>query len=203
MAGLTAWLTQHKEWIQIAVGVVAFVESLAIAGLIVPGVAILFAVCLAGGNLHLALEPLLIAAVIGAVLGDGISFWLGHHYKDRIRALSIWQKHPDWLPKGEAFFTTYGPLSLVAGRFVGPLRPIVPMVAGMLNMNPRHYIVINGLSALAWAPLYVVPGYYVGRYAETLEIPWQYWALGGGILLALWAIWLLYKKKSNNHVDIQ
>ncbi|MCW8886748.1 MAG: hypothetical protein OQK12_16095, partial [Motiliproteus sp.] len=56
--------------------------------------------------------------------------------------------------------------SVVIGRFVGPVRPVVPFVAGMLSMKPALFVSINLISALAWAPVYILPGYLLGETAE-------------------------------------
>ncbi|MEW6025314.1 MAG: phosphatase PAP2 family protein [Pseudomonadota bacterium] len=131
-------------------------------GLVVPGAAVMVA---AGALVALgALEfwPTLLAAVTGAIAGDGISYWLGHHYRDRLRSVWPFRRHPEWLSRGENFFHRHGAMSVLFGRFVGPARPIVPVVAGMLGMRPTHFFALNVLSALAWAPAYLLPGMAFG-----------------------------------------
>ena len=49
---LTQWLSQHQEWILIAIAAMAFLESLAVVGIVVPGVALLFAAGTAAGSAH-------------------------------------------------------------------------------------------------------------------------------------------------------
>ncbi|WP_375199152.1 bifunctional DedA family/phosphatase PAP2 family protein [Cupriavidus metallidurans] len=132
------------------------------AGLVVPGAAVMVA---AGALVALgALEfwPTLLAAVAGAIAGDGISYWLGHHYRDRLRSVWPFRSHAQWLSQGENFFQRHGAMSVLFGRFVGPVRPIVPVVAGMLGMPPAHFYVVNVLSAVAWAPAYLLPGMAFG-----------------------------------------
>lgn len=194
-AELTAWLAAHEQWILISVAVMAFLESLAIVGIIVPGVALLFATAAAAGSVHLPLFDILAAGFIGAVLGDGISFFLGRHYHHVIRKLPPFSSHPEWITKGERFFERYGLVSVVIGRFVGPIRPVMPLIAGMLEMKPSSFLSINAISALGWAPLYILPGYLVGSAAESSSFNHQHIifmiaAILGGWLIAQAIAWM-------------
>jgi undecaprenyl-diphosphatase len=66
------------------------------------------------------------------------------------------------LRNGEAFFYRHGGKSVLFGRFVGPVRPVIPVVAGMLGMGPAHFAVLNVLSAIGWALVYILPGVFFG-----------------------------------------
>ena len=159
---LLDWLTQHPDWVAAAIVLIAFLESLAIAGVVIPGVLLLFGTCAIAGNGFLQLWPTLACAFTGAVLGDGISFFLGKHFKENIKGLWPFRNYPEWITNGEAFFDRHGGKSIIIGRFVGPIRPVMPLVAGMLDMSSLRFISINIFSALGWAPVYVLPGYLFG-----------------------------------------
>ncbi|MFZ0487486.1 MAG: DedA family protein, partial [Arenicellales bacterium] len=109
--------------------IVALSESLAVVGLVVPGATIMLAAgaLIALGAMSFWTTTLL--AVAGAIAGDGISFWIGRRYRDRLRGVWPFHRHPDWLSRGEAFFERHGGKSVVFGRFVGPVRAFVPIVA--------------------------------------------------------------------------
>ncbi|MCG8670156.1 MAG: bifunctional DedA family/phosphatase PAP2 family protein [Pseudomonadales bacterium] len=186
MAELTAWLAAHEQWILVSIAAMAFLESLAIVGIVVPGVAFLFAIAVAAGTVHLPLTSVLIAGFIGAVLGDGISFFLGRHYHHVIRKLPPFSTHPEWITKGELFFERYGLISVVIGRFVGPIRPVMPLIAGMLEMRPSRFLSINAVSAIGWAPMYLLPGYLVGSAAESTTLSQQHFVFIIGALLGGW-----------------
>jgi undecaprenyl-diphosphatase len=66
------------------------------------------------------------------------------------------------LRNGEAFFYRHGGKSVLFGRFVGPVRPVIPVVAGMLDMGPAHFAVVNVLSAIVWGLVYILPGVFFG-----------------------------------------
>ncbi len=161
-AALELWLNAHAELIIVVIALTSFVESLALVGIVVPGIALLFAAGSAAGSTEIPLLWVLSAAFLGSVAGDGLSFLLGYHYHEWIRRVPPFKTHPQWISRGEDFFHKYGMMGIVLGRFVGPLRPVMPLVAGALQMRPVYFFTINILSALAWAPFYLMPGYLVG-----------------------------------------
>lgn len=182
---LIAWLTSHARWVGPAIFLVAMLESLAIAGLIVPGVALLFAAAAIAGSAQTEVYAVLAWGFAGAVCGDMASFALGRIFHQDIRRLSLFRKHPQWIDGGEAFFQRYGVMSILIGRFVGPIRPVIPLVAGMFDMPTARFVAINLFSALLWAPVYVLPGYLAGN-ALKWPVPEFFWtqtlSLVGGLL---------------------
>ncbi len=159
---LLDWIALHPLWAGIVIFIVAMVESLAVIGMLVPGAAMMigFGALISTGTLEF--WPTCGWAVAGAIAGDGLSFMLGHHYQNRLPQLWPFRKYPHSLEKGVRFFQHYGGKSVVIGRFVGPTRAIIPMVAGMMGMPASRFFIANVLSALAWAPLYLLPGMVLG-----------------------------------------
>lgn len=159
---LLAFITHHPGLAYGLIFLISLSESLALVGLLVPGTVIMFGIgaIVATGSLNLL--PVLLLAMIGAVAGDGISFWLGYHYKERLVKIWPFSRYPGMLTKGEAFFHRHGGKSILFGRFVGPIRPVIPVVAGMLGMRPVRFSVINVLSAVGWALVYILPGVFFG-----------------------------------------
>lgn len=183
-------LPNLPDWALLSlIGLISLTESLAFVGLVMPGVALLFALAFAAGSGSLGLLPCLLTAFVGAVLGDGFSFWLGRHSAPRIRALGWVSRHPGWLQQGETFFHRWGAPSILIGRFVGPLRPIIPFVAGSCRMPPVRFLLLNLFSALGWAPLYLLPGYLAGRGLNHLPdhlLPLLWVAAGFCFVLLCW-----------------
>ena len=202
MTELTQWFGEHQQWIMLAIALLAFFESLALVGIIIPGVALLFATAVAAGSASINIWGVLIAGFLGAILGDGLSFLLGRYSHEKITQLPPFNKHPEWITKGEVFFQKYGIASIIIGRFIGPIRPVMPLVAGMLEMPAIRFYSINILSALAWSPFYLLPGYFIGAAAETQQfVHQQHFFLLAGILFIPWvtsACLTLYQKKLHN-----
>ncbi|MCP4698181.1 MAG: hypothetical protein GY862_15205 [Gammaproteobacteria bacterium] len=156
------WLELHPAWAGLAVFLISLGESLIVVGLFIPGVAAMFALgaLVAAGAMDL--WSTIAWAVAGAIAGDGISFWVGHHYREHLRVMWPFRRHPEWLARAEKFFHRHDNKSIIFGRFAGPVRPIIPAVAGMLGMPPVRFYVVNVISALLWAPAYLFPGVVLG-----------------------------------------
>jgi membrane protein DedA with SNARE-associated domain len=164
---LQQWLEHHPSWVAAAIALISFAECFAILGIAVPGVALLAGAAFVAGSGALGLPACLLAAFAGAVAGDGVSFLLGRLYHQDIKRAWPFRTHPHWIANGESFFVRHGAKSIAIGRFVGPIRPVIPLVAGILDMRTRTFFLINAGSALAWAPAYILPGYFLGAAIET------------------------------------
>lgn len=163
---LLEWITQHAYYAGVAVFLVALAESLVLVGLFIPGTVIMFGIGALVSTGAMDLWVTLVWATTGAIAGDGISYWLGHHYREQLRFLWPFSRHPQLLARGETYFRRHGDKSIFLGRFIGPIRPIIPAVAGMLGMSPRRFYFVNILSALVWAPAHIVPGMLFGASLE-------------------------------------
>ncbi len=185
------WIGQHPTWSGIAVFLISLSESLAIVGLVVPGVVMMTAI---GGMIGAGILPAWETmgwAILGAIAGDGISYWLGFHYHAHLRDFWPFSRYPQLLARGENFFKHHGGKSIILGRFIGPVRPMIPVIAGMMDMPPRKFLFFNIASAIVWAPLYSLPGILIGVSLGTLS-PHVASRVGLFILLILLALWILY-----------
>ncbi|MCJ7816094.1 MAG: DedA family protein, partial [Xanthomonadales bacterium] len=131
---LLSWLNAHPGWGVSIVFLVSFLESLVLIGILLPGIVILFGVGTLIGLGLLEMIPVWAAASVGAFLGDFLSFYLGHHFRDHLLEIWPFSRYPTLMERGTRFFHAHGAKSVVAGRFIGPLRPIIPSVAGMMGM---------------------------------------------------------------------
>jgi len=106
----------------------------------------------------LSVWPLLIGGILGAVLGDAISFWIGRKFGHYLEKHWYFVRNPDFLPRGYRFFERYGTASVFVGRFFGPVRAAIPLVAGIMEMPWRLFWIANVGSALIWAPALLLLG---------------------------------------------
>lgn len=165
---LLTWLSLHPHWGGLATFVIAFAESLAIVGLLIPGSVLMAAIgALIGAN-YLPLTDTILCAVAGALVGDVLSFWLGYHFQGGMREIWPLRSFPGLLKKGENFFQKHGGKSVFLGRFAGPIRPVVPLIAGMLSMSPIRFFIASALSAILWAPMYMLPGILIATASQAL-----------------------------------
>ncbi|WGS53695.1 VTT domain-containing protein [Paraburkholderia sp. D15] len=155
-------LAGHPAWMLAVVFLAAFLEAVAVIGTFIPGSTAMFLAGALTGTGSLSLPWVFVWAIVGAIAGDGMSFWLGGRYKEHIVQMWPFCRHPEVLEAGQRFFRKHGAKSVVLARFIGPLRAIVPVVAGMMGMSPLRFYAMNVLSALLWAPAHILPGVVFG-----------------------------------------
>lgn len=154
---------EHNAAVAIVVTLLAAAsESLVVIGAFIPGTALILALGAAAGLGYLPLWPLVIAAIIGAIVGDGLSYWIGHSQRHRITSVWPFSSRPEILQIGEAFFAKYGWTGIAIARFLPGVRAIVPVVAGTSGMRPLPFYAANIGSAVVWAPAHLVPAAFAG-----------------------------------------
>jgi membrane protein DedA with SNARE-associated domain len=148
--------------------VTAFGESFPLVGLVFPGTTVLMAAgtLLSAGTLPYV--PILIAAALGAILGDSVSYWLGRKFGGSIARVWPFTRQPYLLSTGILFFQRHGGKSVFIGRFFGPIRAVVPLAAGIMQMPRGRFWFANVSSALVWAPMLLLAGDLVGEVGDRM-----------------------------------
>jgi len=181
---LIDWLTQHPQWLGLILLSAACVECLALVGLLVPGTFLLFTLAMLAGSGVLGLGETLLLGFVGGLIGDLLSYGVGRRYHQNIRTLRGLRSHPEWLARAEAYVGRYGVASLLVGRFIGPLRPMLPMTAGMLDMPFGRFLLVSVVASAGWAMAYLLPGWATGA-AVRLPLPEGFWSEAGIVLAVL------------------
>jgi membrane protein DedA with SNARE-associated domain len=77
----------------------------------------------------------------------------------------VWplSRHPDFIPRGEAFMKKWGVPGIFIGRFFGPLRASVPLIAGIFEMPFWRFQVANFSSAFVWAAVLLTIGDVISK----------------------------------------
>ena len=163
---LFAWMTAHPGWMGVVIFLSAAAESLTIVGVIIPGALVMFTLGAFIGLGHVDFWSAYAWSALGAVVGDAVSFWIGRAFHQRIRRVWPFAKHPEMLARSEDFFRKHGGKGVLFGRFFGPVRGTIPTVAGMMDMTWRNFMVANVVSAVLWAPAYLIPGMAFGASAS-------------------------------------
>lgn len=207
---LTIWLHANPRMALFFTFLISCAESLAIIGSIVPGSLTMTAIGILAGSGIMRIDLTLIAATFGAVAGDGISYALGYIYSNRLIKIWPFNKYPGLINYGKEFFLKHGGKSVIIGRFIGPLRSIIPVIAGIMNMPKFLFLFTNLISAIGWSILYIIPGYLIGTASNQLSTDGAR-KLFGLIILSILAIWIASKVIQkilktinnwyNNHLD--
>lgn len=172
-----------------AVFLIAFFEALVGIGLIMPGsVLTVFSGWLSFHG-KAPIEAVMVAAAGGALVGDLLSYWLGARFGIHLWNWRLLKKRQQLLNMAEVFFLEHGGKGVFFGRFLGPIRGLVPFVAGASQMRPLSFFLYSLISGFLWGISYPGVGFLGGtswQRAETLT-----GRLGLLIGLALFASLLL------------
>ena len=157
-AQLVDFVKAHQVWAAPIVFALCFAESLAFISLLIPAWAALVAIgtLIAAGGLNF--WPIWVAGAVGAACGDWLSYWIGLKLENRVYHIWPLSKNPDLIPMGENFVKKWGVLAIVIGRFSGPLRASVPLVAGVFAMPYWRFQIANFASAFLWAAVLLTLG---------------------------------------------
>ena len=180
---------QAKSYMRILfVFLVAFTESLPLIGTIIPGSITMSIIGLLAGRGIISLNTTLFLASFGALIGDTIGFFIGKYYNEHLRLIWPFRKHPTWLTLGKAFFRKHGGKSILIGRFVGPIRSSVPLIAGLLKMSWVRFFGAAVPSAILWAMAYLLPGVLIGVMSLQLphHVTTEFILIGLGIIVLFW-----------------
>jgi len=163
-----ACVREHAAWAPAIVFALAFGESLAFISLLIPAWGALVAIGALIGPGGVSFWPVWIAAALGAALGDWLSYWIGLKLEYTVAHHWPLSRHPDLIPRGEAFVKKWGAFGIFIGRFFGPLRASVPLVAGIFEMPYWRFQLANFSSAFVWAAVLLTIGDIVGAAVKWL-----------------------------------
>ncbi|HEV7756084.1 MAG TPA: DedA family protein [Mycobacteriales bacterium] len=161
-------------------------EASSLLGVVLPGEVTVLLGGVVAYEGRLSLAAVVAAAAGGAVIGDNLGFLIGRRY-----GVSLTARVPRWLlkPRDVARATSMvrrlGGAAVVVGRFISPLRTLVPGLAGMGGMGYRTFAVYNLTGGLLWAAAVAILGYLAGAGYRVVE---QRLGLGSEVLLGLVAI---------------
>lgn len=202
---LISYVATHPWQAYLTLFLAALLEAVPVLGAVVPGSTIIMALgaMVPGGQLKL--QWVLLSAAVGALLGDGSAYWVGHRRKQDILCTWPLTRHPRVVEESEAFFCRFGTWAVFFARFVPGVRAFVPLTAGALGMSPGRFFAINVPAVLVWAPVHVLPGAaavsllhtYAGfpHHGHVGKHIWIIAVVAGATILAL-AIRIIRRRRS-------
>lgn len=201
-----AWISAHPYGAGALIFLVAFCDALAVVGIVVPALPLLFAVGALVGLGHVDGPYAVGCAAVGAFAGDALSYWIGHRWGPTMRGHWPFRRYPQFLDRGETLFRRHGSKSILIARFVGAVRPFVPAIAGMLQLPLKRYVPASAFAAVLWAAAFLAPGWIFGASYDAVAAVADRLALALGALLAalalMWAIvlytWRWFAGHANN-----
>ncbi len=182
---LIGFVSDHAGWAYATAFLAALLEAVPVLGSFVPGSTVIVAISALVPLGQLSLGIILFSAILGAVIGDGGAYWLGHRFKRHILELWPLSAYPAVIAQSEEFFRRHGTLAVLFARFVAPIRAFVPITAGALGMAPVRFFTVNIPAIALWAVLHVVSsavaGSAVAQWGERIGP----YVLGGASVIAV------------------
>jgi membrane protein DedA with SNARE-associated domain/membrane-associated phospholipid phosphatase len=169
MQDVLGFIGGHLGAALLLVAIVAFAESLAIVGTVVPAALVMFTAGVLIGRGSLDLWTTLAVAILGAALGDALSYELGRRQQARVRSWPLYQRHGAAIERGERLLRRHAGTSVVLARFTGAVRAFVPLLAGFAQMPRVKFYAVDIVSALLWAPAHILPGVLFGTSLALAE----------------------------------
>jgi len=167
----------------------ALLETTIGIGLILPGSTLILFLGALSGRGYFDFGDLLWFAVLGAVLGDNVNYFLGKRYGARWMKNGVWFLKPEHLEKGRIFFDAHGAKSVFLGRFIPSVKEIVPFFAGWVRMRHRTFFIWNVLGAIGWGFEWVGAGYV---FSQSLKLAQTWLSRAGFFLTGLVALFIIF-----------
>lgn len=183
-------IAQLGLWAYVLLFAFSFAESIAVVGILVPGATfvVIFGFLVAQGLYNF--ENAVVFATIGAILGDVLSFVLGRRGVDPANRFPKLFSQAT-VDRAETFMHKYGVAGVFLGRFIGPLRPFIPFVAGALKMPWRRFMIMNVLSAILWAASYLAVGFFFGQFWSSIHRGLRWVGVGILVIIIFYIVWQL------------
>ena len=205
MDGLVEHILHLPTWLALLiVFALPALEASTFLGFIFPGEI----ACLLGGVLafesKLSLGYVIAAAILGAVLGDSVGYYVGARFGDLLLSkLPSRFVKPEHVERTKELIRRFGGRAVFVGRFTAALRALVPGFAGVSQMRYRTFLLWNFVGGALWASAVVVAGYLAGnawkQVNSTISIV-SYCILGVVVvgLIALWFVRRRHRRAGQN-----
>lgn len=155
-------ITANMALIGPIVFALGFAESIVFLSFFVPSTILFLGI---GGIHHAAggtFWEVWLWGAAGAFCGDILSYAAGRFFKDDIAGVWPFSAKPEWYLMARNFESRWGFLGVIGSKFLGMMRPFVPVVAGAMKMPWPVFATASALSALLWAGVFLSPGYGLG-----------------------------------------
>lgn len=180
----------------IGVILIIFAESGLFFGFFFPGDSLLFTAGFLASQGYLPIYILVIGVFLASVLGDNVGYWFGKKTGPKlfIKEDSIFFKKV-YIQKANLFYEEHGKKTIIIARFIPIVRTFVPIIAGMANMNYKHFVTYNILGGALWSIGLTLFGYFLGKTIPGVDKYLLPIILGIIIISFLPTVGHLFKKK--------
>jgi membrane protein DedA with SNARE-associated domain/membrane-associated phospholipid phosphatase len=205
IAGIAEWILSLSGGLALAIVFLGpALEASVFLGIVFPGeIAVILGGVLAY-NGRVGLVSVLVAAVLGAIVGDTVGYWVGREWGEQIlrwigrRLPFLKHRVDDDIERARAFIRKRGGVAVLIGRFAAALRATVPGLAGMSDLHYPTFLAYNAVGGLIWGTSFVLLGYFAGAAWKQAA---SYASRGGLAVLALIVLGLIASRIVRNIRD--
>lgn len=156
---LVAFLRDHQYLADPLVFILGFAEGVPVISLFVPSSALFLAVGSMQGAFGGSFISLWLSATGGAIVGDLVTYGIGRYFKDDAQRVWPISRRPELLTTGRKLIDRWGILAILGGKFLGFMRPFLPITAGVMEMNFVIFCIASVVSSLLWSGVFLAPGF--------------------------------------------
>src|SRR3990167_31783 len=183
------WMHHNPNAALLITFLISFAEAIAILGIIIPGSVTMTFIGLLVGSGVMRFDLTILTIILGTIIGNGATYTVGCKFSERIVHSWPFNRYPHWICYGKNHFIKHGGKSILVGQFLGPARSMIPLIAGIMHMHPRHFYTMTIISAVLWSIVYLSPGALIGAASSKLD-PTVTISIFIMILIVLATIWL-------------
>jgi membrane-associated protein len=163
---LNEWAGWMGAWLYLLLFVIVFCETGLVVTPFLPGDSLLFAVgaICSVENATVSLPIAMAVLIVAAILGDAVNYSLGRYLGPAVfTSANSRFLNPKHIERTHAFYEKYGGKTIFLARFVPIVRTFAPFVAGIGQMDYRHFAVWNVTGAIVWVVSLSLAGYFFGQ----------------------------------------
>jgi membrane-associated protein len=183
---------------------VIFSETGLFVGFFLPGDSLVFISGLLCATkpqlLHTSIVPLVISMSVAAIMGNMVGYWFGRRVGP-----ALFNREDGWLFKKKYvsvthdFYAKHGGKTLVLGRFLPIIRTFAPILAGVIQIGFKRFMLYNILGAGLWISALTFSGYYLGNTFPGISSYIGYIVIGLIIITAI-PVLRTWRKERNVHL---
>ncbi len=176
--------------------IILILEAGLLIGVFLPGDSLLFAAGVFAAQGYFPLWLVMIVCFVGTSIGDQLGYYLGKKYGIKIfTSEKVFFFNQTHLEKTQAFFSKYGPRTIIIARFIPVIRTGIPTFAGVGNMKYRTFFLYNIIGACVWTIIFTTLGYFLARVVGGKVYLLRYITIGIIVASLLWAVFEIVRAK--------
>lgn len=110
---------------------------------------------------------IILLVIIASVLGNIVGYWFGKKTGPLLfERKDTWIFKRKHLIRAKEFYDHYGKATIFLAKFLPIIRTFAPIVAGIVRMNPAHFIFYNIVGSVAWVSSMMLGGYFLNSWVQ-------------------------------------